>query len=57
MVKARLVGRRFEEVDVLQVDCPTCSKESLRLAPSIKVSKQWKCNGTDVMHIFVRYAN
>ena len=54
MVKARLVTKRLEEVDILQVDCPTCNKESLRLASYIMVSKQCKCNGIEVRTTFLQ---
>ena len=39
LIKSRLVARGFEKVDLLQVDSPSCSKESLRLASSIMESK------------------
>ena len=41
IVKARLVARRFEEVDILQVDCPTCIFEWLLLS--------WYLNNGNVM--------
>ena len=54
IVKARLVARGFEESEPLQVDSPTCSKESLRLVASLIVSKGWICNGIDVKAAFLQ---
>ena len=54
IVKARLVARGFEETESFQVDSPTCSKESLRIALTIMVSKGWTCNSIDVKVAFLQ---
>ena len=53
-VKARLVARGFEEETNFQVDSPTCSKEALRLASTLMMTKGWKCNSIDVRAAFLQ---
>ena len=47
-MKACLVARGFEEVGEIRNDSPTCMKESIRVALSVMVSKEWKCQSLDV---------
>ena len=54
VVKARLVVRGFEEADILQLNSPTCCRDSPGLASSIMVSKGWKCDGIDVWAAFLQ---
>lgn len=53
-VKARLVARGFEEDTAVQVDSPTCSKEVLRLASTLMMTKGWNCNSIDVRAAFLQ---
>ncbi len=53
-MKARLVARGFEEESSFQVDSPTCSKEALRLALTLMVTKGWTCKSIDVRAAFLQ---
>jgi len=55
LTKARLVARGFEE-DTSQLcsDCPTCSKESLRILLAILASNHWKLNAMDIKSAFLQ---
>ena len=53
--KARLVARGFEEDSSnLVKKAPTCTKDSLRLALSLIVSKNWKINSIDIKSAFLQ---
>ena len=54
-VKARLVARGFEENSSnLQVDSPTCAKESLRLLFVLCGSFSWKLHSIDISSAFLQ---
>ena len=53
-IKSRLVARGFEEDSSFQVNSPTCSKEALRLASTLMMTKRWKCNSIDVRAAFLQ---
>jgi hypothetical protein len=53
--KARLVARGFEEnTQQLRSDCPTCSKESLRMVLGILASKSWSLQAIDIKSAFLQ---
>ena len=56
ITKARLVARGYEdqEVDSLNTNSPTCSKESIRLALAILASEGWECRSLDVKSAFLQ---
>jgi len=55
LIKARLVARGFEEdTGSLRKDSPTCSKESVRLAIAIAVSKGWICHTVDIKAAYLQ---
>ena len=48
LVKARLVAWGFEEDTLkLRKDFPTCSKEGMRVAMSLALTRAWKCHTLD----------
>ena len=48
IVKARLVVRGFEEDEILQVDSPTVSKTTFRLALAIAANEGWCPESIDI---------
>ena len=56
VTKARLVARGYEdkEVDNLNTNSPTCSKESIRVALAILASNGWECKSMDVKSAFLQ---
>ena len=55
-IKARLVLRGFEEEDIqkMQKDSPTFSKECLRIVLAVLSTSNWKCNSLDVKTAFLQ---
>ena len=54
VTKARLVARGFQEEAGVRSDCPTCSKENIRMVIGVGVSKGWKINSLDVKAAFLQ---
>ena len=56
MIKARLVARGFEEHlgECVVTESPTCSKEALRLALSVMLMRDWKCNTIDIKAAYLQ---
>ena len=44
----------WQEVGEIRNDSPTCTKESIHVALSVIVSKQWKCQSLDVKAAFLQ---
>jgi hypothetical protein len=53
-VKARLVARGFEEIEDVQSDSPTCSKDAFKIFLAIAASKSWNVESTDIKSAFLQ---
>lgn len=54
-IKARLVARGYEEdVSDLNIDSPTCTKESLRLLFAVSMSFGWQVQAIDISAAFLQ---
>ena len=55
VVKARLVARGFEEEneDII-VESPTCGKEALRIALTVMLRMEWRCNTIDIKSAYLQ---
>ena len=55
VTKARLVARGFEDdSERTDVDSPTCSKETFKIALSVMAMKGWQCQALDVKTAFLQ---
>lgn len=53
-VRARLVARGFEDIDIYRRDSPTVAKSTLRTVLSIAASKDWVVKTTDIKSAFLQ---